>query len=67
MERPLVTQKIIELLDKQNEKGLRKHGKTIDDAKVEYYDWRLMAIEELIDLVQYQQKEIMRLERLLNP
>ena len=67
MERPIVTQRIIELLDKQNEKGLRKYGTTIDEAKDEHYDWRLMAIEELIDLVQYQQKEIMRLERLLNP
>jgi 3-dehydroquinate synthase class II len=67
MKRPLVTQKIIEIMDKQNEKGLRKYGTTIDEVKDEEFDWRLMAMEELIDLAQYQQKEIVRLEKLLNP
>lgn len=67
MERPLVTRKIIEMLDSQNAKGYAKYGKTIDDAPYGDYDWKLMAMEELIDLVQYQQKEIQRLEKLLNP
>ncbi|MEK3787589.1 hypothetical protein [Paenibacillus sp. FSL K6-1230] len=65
--RPEVTQRIIELLDKQNEKGLRKYGTTIDQVPYPAYDWKLMALEEAVDLIQYQQKEIMRLERLLNP
>ncbi|WP_145148537.1 hypothetical protein [Paenibacillus xylanexedens] len=65
--RPEVTTRIIELLDKQNEKGIAKYGSTIDQAADQYYDWKLMAMEEMVDLIQYQQKEIMRLERLLNP
>ncbi|OMF46585.1 hypothetical protein [Paenibacillus peoriae] len=67
IKRPEVTQRIIELLDKQNEKGLKKYGTTIDQVSDMVYDWKLMALEEAIDLIQYQQKEIMRLERLLNP
>ncbi|KKD53923.1 MULTISPECIES: hypothetical protein [Paenibacillus] len=67
VKRPEVTQRIIELLDKQNEKGLKKYGTTIDQVSDMAYDWKLMALEEAIDLIQYQQKEIMRLERLLNP
>ncbi|WP_090738453.1 hypothetical protein [Paenibacillus sp. Mc5Re-14] len=67
IERPEVTRRIIELLDKQNEKGLKKYGTTIDQVSDMAYDWKLMALEEAIDLIQYQQKEIMRLERLLNP
>jgi hypothetical protein len=54
--------RIIELLNKQTEKGLSKYGHTLDDCPDEKYDWRLMAMEELIDLAQYQQKEIVRLE-----
>ncbi|MMZ50561.1 hypothetical protein D1872_122790 [compost metagenome] len=65
--RPEVTQRIIELLDKQNEKGLRKYGTTIDQVPDTAYDWKLMALEEAADLIQYLQKEVMRLERLLNP
>ncbi|MCF2719259.1 hypothetical protein LWE69_19655 [Paenibacillus sp. UKAQ_18] len=67
IKRPEVTQRIIELLDKQNEKGLKKYGTTIDQVSDQSYDWKLMAMEEMVDLIQYQQKEIMRLERLLNP
>ncbi|CCC85723.1 hypothetical protein G7L40_21010 [Paenibacillus polymyxa] len=67
IKRPEVTQRIIELLDKQNEKGLKKYGTTIDQVSDMAYDWKLMALEEAIDLIQYQQKEIMRLERLLTP
>ncbi|WP_258297881.1 hypothetical protein [Paenibacillus peoriae] len=65
--RPEVTQRIIELLDKQNEKGLKKYGTTIDQISDMAYDWKLMALEEAADLIQYLQKEVIRLERLLNP
>ncbi|OMF32358.1 MULTISPECIES: hypothetical protein [Paenibacillus] len=67
IERPEVTQRIIELLDKQNEKGLKKYGTTIDQVSDMAYDWKLMALEEAADLIQYLQKEVIRLERLLNP
>ncbi|MDY8095835.1 hypothetical protein UY456_22980 [Paenibacillus polymyxa] len=67
IERPEVTKRIIELLDKQNEKGLKKYGTTIDQVSDMAYDWKLMALEEATDLIQYLQKEVMRLERLLNP
>ncbi|MBY7736310.1 hypothetical protein [Paenibacillus polymyxa] len=67
IKRPEVTQRIIELLDKQNEKGLKKYGTTIDQVADQSYDWKLMALEEAVDLIQYLQKEVIRLERLLNP
>ncbi|MNW33550.1 hypothetical protein D3C74_105140 [compost metagenome] len=67
IERPEVTRRIIELLDKQNEKGLKKYGTTIDQVPDMAYDWKLMALEEAADLIQYLQKEVIRLERLLNP
>ncbi|TQS00076.1 hypothetical protein [Paenibacillus ottowii] len=67
IERPEVTRRIIELLDKQNEKGLKKYGTTIDQVSDMAYDWKLMALEEAADLIQYLQKEVIRLERLLNP
>lgn len=44
---------------------LRVH--TLDDCHDDKFDWKLIGMEELIDLVQYRQKEIIRLERLLNP
>ena len=59
--------RIFEYFNKQTEKGLSKYGHTLDDCPDEKFDWRLMIIEELIDCIQYQQKEIIRLERLLNP
>ncbi|MDG0053036.1 hypothetical protein MMB75_05035 [Paenibacillus sp. P2(2022)] len=67
VDRPEVTRRIIELLDKQNEKGLKKYGTTIDQVSDMAYDWKLMALEEAADLIQYLQKEVIRLERLLNP
>jgi hypothetical protein len=62
-----VRDRINELLINQTEKGLSKYGHTLDDCLDNKFDWRLMAMEEMIDCMQYQQKEIMRLERLLNP
>jgi hypothetical protein len=65
--RDTVKGRIIEMLNKQTDKGLEKYGHTLDQCPDEKYDWRLMVIEELIDCIQYQQKEIQRLERLLSP
>src|SRR5699024_8009577 len=51
------------LMDLQNEKGLKKYGQSLDDAPYEKYDWKIMIIEELIDALQYQQKEMMGIEQ----
>jgi len=46
------------VIDKQNSKGLKTYGQTLDDCPINDYDWQHMIIEELIDALQYQQKEI---------
>lgn len=52
---------IEKLIDAQNEKGLKKYGHTLEDCDPGEYNWGQMIIEELIDALQYQQKEIQRL------
>ena len=56
---------IEEHIDAQNEKGMKKYGESIDDCPVDDYSWPNMVIEELIDALQYQQKEIGRLNGFL--
>ena len=53
-------------LDKQNAKGLATYNKRLEDCNDDDYNWQLMALEELIDALQYQQMEIRRLTNLLN-
>lgn len=60
--RPKTTQIIIDILDKQNEKGLKKYGESIDEASHKEYDWNRMALEEAVDLMQYLVKENARLQ-----
>lgn len=48
----------------QCEKGYKKYGQSIDQAKG--YDWNQMALEETIDGMQYLMKENMRLKSGLN-
>lgn len=60
--RPKTTQIIIDILDKQNEKGLKKYGESIDEASNEDYDWNRMALEEAVDLIQYLVKENTKLQ-----
>lgn len=60
--RPKTTQIIIDILDKQNEKGIKKYGTTIDEASNENYDWNRMALEEAVDLIQYLVKENTKLQ-----
>ena len=48
-------------IDKQTEKGMSTYGQSLDDCHIDKYDWQNMIIEELIDALQYQQKEIARL------
>jgi hypothetical protein len=57
-----IRNKIVEMLDKQIEKGVEKYGHTLDSCPDDKFDWRTMALEELIDLVQYQEKYIRQLE-----
>jgi len=51
-------------INKQIAKGMRKYGHTLEDCPVDRYDWQAMLIEELIDALQYQQKELQRLKML---
>ncbi|MBZ5203217.1 hypothetical protein HU147_18600 [Planomicrobium chinense] len=48
-------------INEQNAKGLKNYGQTLDECPVEDYNWQNMIIEELIDALQYQQKEIKRI------
>ena len=51
------------VLDKQNAKGMATYGQTLDDCPDESYDWNVMAIEELVDAIQYLAKENKRLNK----
>jgi hypothetical protein len=55
------------LMEERHQKGLATYGTTLDEAKDLDYDWDQMLIEELLDALQYQQKEIRRLKALLAP
>jgi hypothetical protein len=50
-------------IDKQNAKGLRTYGHTLEECPPEKYDWRDMMIEELIDGNQYAHKRAMEAEK----
>src|SRR5690625_6365970 len=50
-------------IDKQTEKGMNTYGQSLDDCPINKYDWQQMIIEELIDALQYQQKEITRIKK----
>lgn len=54
------------VLDKQNEKGMATYGQTLDDCPDDSYDWKMMAIEELADGIQYLAKENQMLEKKLH-
>src|SRR5699024_5828219 len=49
------------VLDKQTDKGVNKYGHTLEECPVDKFDWQSMLIEELIDAIQYQEKEMDRL------
>jgi len=50
--------KVNAVLDNQTAKGIQKYGHTLEECPVDKFNWQHMLIEELIDGVQYQQKEI---------
>jgi len=56
-----ILNRISKQIDKQNEKGMKTYGQTLDDCPPNEYDWLLMVNEELIDALQYYQKEVARL------
>ena len=53
------------VLDKQNAKGMATYGQTLDECPDEAYDWNVMAIEELVDGMQYLAKENLKLNKQL--
>lgn len=50
-------------INEQQAKGLAKYGESIDGVSVDAHNWQSMVIEEMIDALQYQQKEISKLQR----
>lgn len=48
-------------IDEQNAKGMANYGQSLDDCPVDAYDWQQEIIQELIDALQYQQKEMQKL------
>lgn len=65
--RPKSSQMVIdgftEIVDSQDEKGFEKYKVTLDDARDEDYDWKLMALEESVDLQKYLVMRILELEK----
>lgn len=57
--------KITNQIDFQTKKGIMKYGHDLDDCEYDAYDWLEMANQELIDLAQYQQKEIRRQRKII--
>jgi transposase len=53
-------------LDQRCDKGLDTYGHELDDCPDDKFDWRDMLIEELLDGLQYQEKEIRRLKKELS-
>jgi len=58
-----ILNRVEEQLLNQNAKGLAEYGVTIDDANDEEYDWNFEALGEVLDALQYQVKENMRLRK----
>ena len=58
-----VVRLIVEKLAHQNSKGLEKYGKSVDEVGDDEYDWQEMAMEELLDGIQYVIIENGRLRR----
>lgn len=53
-------------IEAQTAKGVKTYNQTLDDCAYEAYDWQNMINEELIDALQYQQKEIVGVRAQLN-
>lgn len=57
-----ILQTIDNQIDAQTDKGVGKYTHNLDDCPPEKFNWQQMINEELIDALQYQQKEIGRLQ-----
>ena len=57
---------LVSLLDSQCLKGVNTYGHTLDDCPAEKFDWRLMALEELLDACQYLIKQNKELQKQIN-
>jgi hypothetical protein len=57
-----IKRRIIEILDAQEQKGIATYGHTLEDARPQDWNWDRMALEELIDALQYQIKQNLLLE-----
>lgn len=44
------------ILENQRAKGLKKYGITLKQCQKNSYDWRKMALEEIVDFIQYVKK-----------
>ncbi|WP_173186186.1 hypothetical protein [Paenibacillus alginolyticus] len=62
-----IIKSVIDVMFSQFKKGVDEYGKPLSACGDNEYDWRLMIIEEMVDVMKYQAMEIRRLERLLNP
>lgn len=54
---------VSDLIDNQTDKGIKTYGQSLDDCPYDKHDWQNMIIEELIDALQYQQKQIKELSK----
>lgn len=63
---PKTTQIVMDIIAKhlweQNRKGIQKYGTTIDEASNSEYNWNVMALQEVIDCIQYVVKENMKIK-----
>jgi site-specific DNA-adenine methylase len=68
--RTIITRSVLEvianLMDKQDQKGLTKYGKTLDKVNLDDYDWNQMAMEEMADCIKYLMMENFRLKRIIS-
>jgi hypothetical protein len=62
----MVINEFSKVVDSQDEKGIEKYNRTIDDAKDEDYDWNIMALEEAVDLNKYAIRRILQLMKEVN-
>lgn len=54
---------VIEQLAKQNRKGRATYGHSLEDCPDDKYNWQEMANQELIDALQYYEKELQRIKK----
>jgi len=58
-----IKQMINDILDQQEKKGIETYGQTLEQCPDDAYNWQNMALEELVDAVQYLTKENLRLQK----